>query len=110
MAKIQSDVKCSLDGNLLELTLIPDTGTSGVGKFQGRYKGSGDGTAWSSLPTFTPQNSALGSDLRSDGSGFGFDYAKEGPARWFLALVLDTESDTSIWWSADRGRTWARAS
>lgn len=105
MASIQSDVKCSAQGALLEMKFVPDTGTSGVGKFSARYRRAGD-VSWSAW--FTPQNVLIPGNLRSDGSGYGFDHAKEGPNRWVLALVLDTDSDTTVWWSADYGQNWTK--
>ena len=100
------DVRCSPNGVLLELSFVPDSGSSGPGSLSGRVRGPGD-LAFSSA--FTPLDPD-GAPLRSDGSGFGFDKAREGPDRWVLAMVADGDSDVSSWYSADEGKTWTRFS
>lgn len=98
----ESKVRCSVDGDMLEMTFVPDTGLTGVGKFSARWKGSGDADFGS---PFTPSIST-GGDLRSDGSGFGHDHANEGPDRWFLAMVKEGETAIGTLWSGDQGRSW----
>ena len=70
-----SDIRCAPSGLLLELTFVPDSGTSGPGTFSARTRGPGD-LAFSAA--FRPQDDS-GNNLRSDGNGFGFDKAKEEP-------------------------------
>lgn len=102
MTQTLCDIRCAPSGLLLELSFVPDAGTSGPGTLSGRVRGPGD--ADFSAP-FTLQD-ASGANLRSDGSGFGFDLAREGPDRWTLALVQDGDTAVSIWFSADDGRSW----
>src|SRR5580693_6247290 len=97
---ILSDIRSSPSGLLLELTFVPDSGTGGPGAFSARTRGPGD-LSFSSA--FIPKDTT-GSDLRSDGSGFGFDRAKEPPDRWALALVADGDTDVSTWYSSDDGQ------
>lgn len=99
-----TDIRCTASGLLLELTFVPDAGATGPGTFSARRRGPGDPTF--STP-FTPTTDT-GANLRSDGSGFGFDRAQEAPDRWTLALVVDGETTISIWYSADEATTWKR--
>ncbi|MHB8638019.1 MAG: hypothetical protein ACYC96_16290, partial [Fimbriimonadaceae bacterium] len=101
---ILCDIRCSANGLLLEISFVPDSGTSGPGTFSVRTRGPGD-AAFSAA--FIPKDDT-GANLRSDGSGFGFDKAKEGPDRWALAMVKDGDTDVSTWYSADEGQTGKR--
>ena len=98
------DIRCSPNGVVLELAFVPDSGTSGPGSFSARLRGPGDLTF---SAAFIPADES-GNPLRSDGSGFGFDRAREGPDRWALVLVYPGETEPSTWYSADEGRTWSR--
>ncbi|HLK15601.1 MAG TPA: hypothetical protein VKT78_12420 [Fimbriimonadaceae bacterium] len=101
---ILADIRCAPSGLLLEISFVPDSGATGPGTFSARTRGPGDPNF--SVP-FTPLTDT-GANLRSDGSGFGFDRAREGPDRWTLAMVADGDTDISIWYSADDGQTWKR--
>lgn len=105
MAVTQCEIRGSSQGALLEICFVPDTGTSGPGSFSARFRGPGDPDF--SAP-FVPLDST-GANLRSDGSGFGFDKGREGPDRWFLVLVAPGDTGPSVWWSADGGKTWTRS-
>ena len=41
-------------------------------------------------------------------SGIGLCRAAEGPNRWVLTVLMQGESTTSEWWSADNGASWTR--
>jgi hypothetical protein len=104
MAQILCDVRSSPEGTLLELSFVPDSGTSGPGTFSARIRRAGDA---SFSAAFTPIDST-GANLRSDGNGFAFDKERATPDRWILSMVKDGDSTISEWWSADDGVSWTR--
>jgi hypothetical protein len=102
MASTQAKLRSDRSGPILEMVFVPDSGTSGPGTFSARYADNPD-KAFSSpyVPTITG-----GGNLRSDGSGFDFDKAREGSNRWFLAMIKNGDTTISTWWSGDQGATW----
>lgn len=105
MAYIQSEIASSFDGFLLEISLLPDVGTSGPGTFYARTRAPGEVNF---SAAFLLKDST-GTALHSDGSGFGFDKAAENPDRWMLTMVVVGDSSPSVWWSSDEGITWTRS-
>ncbi|MDE2103003.1 MAG: hypothetical protein KGL39_37510 [Patescibacteria group bacterium] len=102
---IQSCIRQSGDGALLEITMLSD------GTFKARFRGPGDASFSSFfVPTYYDPGPMTFGTLTADTSFFGFDKGREGPDRWFIALVVAGESDTSIWASADDGKSWTRVS
>lgn len=100
---VQCKVRASYDGDLMEITFVPDVGTAGVGSYSIRWKGSGDSAFGAPyVPTITGAG-----NLRGDGSGFGHDHANEGPNRWWISQVAEGDVLPTQWWSADQGHSWA---
>jgi hypothetical protein len=104
LSATQSKVRCDTDGNMLEMSFVPDSGTTGPGTFSARLS-LASGPFGS---PFVPLN-ASGTALRSDGSGFGHDHASEGPNRWWLAMVQDGDTTPSVWNSGQDGKSWTES-
>lgn len=84
-------------GNLLEAAYIS-------GNIQARFRAPGD-TAWSDLFTFEDEN---GDPLEVEEECFSLTPTRENPDRYLLAVRISGETDTSLWYSSDDGRTWRR--
>ena len=100
----QGKVRISGQGVMLAIEAAYDSGTSGPCTFSASVRGPGDAAFGT---PFVPVDDS-GNPLHSDGSGYGYDHAQEGPDRWVLCMVAVGDSDRSIWWSADEGRSWKR--
>lgn len=103
VSSYQSDVRVNETGDLLWICYQPTSGTSGPGTFVGRYFGAGDLTVGS---PFTLQG--VSAPLNTDGSGFGFDDAKDQSRGWCLTFIVNGETSPSVWLSDDNGATWNR--
>ncbi len=104
MSSQQCGIRCGPDGTLALLWLSSLSGNSGPSNFMARLKHLGD----SDFTAAKMMNDQTGAALLCDGSGFGFDCAREGAARWVLTFVVNGESSPSVWVSSDECATWIR--
>jgi|GEM_PF-4538850 len=101
----QADIRCSPDGTLIAMFYIPDSGISGPGTFQAMVRHAGDSTFGATF-----QLTDGSQPLKTDGTGFGFDAAKEGAGRWALTFVPVGQTAVSVWMSSDDAATWKQTS
>jgi hypothetical protein len=78
------------NGNQIEAAYV-------AGNIAARFRGLGE-TTWSDLFFFTD---SAGDPLAVEDQPFSFDAAFDSPERFVLAVVIDGETSTSLWWSAD---------
>lgn len=88
------------DGGVIRAAVVP--GTPNV--IGATWQGPGD---QSQSAQFTFKDSAA-ADLEVTTGQFHLVHSGEGNDRWLLTVVIDGETTSSDWWSADNCRTWTR--
>lgn len=102
MSATSGMIACAQSGAMIEIAFFPDSGTSGPGTFQSRWKPVADAD-WSAFVLMKDQAAA---SIRSAGYGWGFDHAWESADRWTLSFVPDGGTSLVTYASADMGLTW----
>lgn len=96
----------SPSGDLLRAALVYNSGSSGPGKINATFQGSGD-TAQSAVFVFKDQAAA---DIVIADDSFDISAAWDGHRSYLLTCRIDGETSTSDWQSWDDARTWIRVS
>jgi hypothetical protein len=76
----------------------------GVGNLIGKYREAGD-TAYSTEFTFQTAGAV---NIATEDESFHIYMAHDVQGRWVGVWKIDGETQTSVWWSVDQGRTWTR--
>lgn len=91
-----------VDGNLVNIAFVPDSGTTGPGTFKVRTAIPAGATfsGWAVIVDNTSTN------LHSDGNGWGF--ADRGDGQISLTFTKSGETDAGVYMSGDLGSTFMR--
>jgi hypothetical protein len=94
------------EGLEVRMWFVYDSGSSGPGTLAGKLRAPGD----NSFTTFTAKDLSGANLAIADGGFRNLTVAQDGgQGRLIMAIVVDGESEPSVWFSHDQGRRWKRS-